>query len=144
MKNKVIISIIAFSLFIITSCQKKLDIKPTQSIDESEALKTTSDVEAALVGAYSDLGDGDTYGGALFVRSELLGNTPAEINWSGTFQTMTQIFNKQIPVDNTDIRDTWTDSYQTINDVNNVLGALDIVDATKKDQVEGEAKFLRG
>src|SRR4051794_5304575 len=121
MKNKLIISIITLAVFAITSCTKKLDIKPTQSIDESQALKTSSDVQAALVGAYSDLGDADSYGGALFVRSELLGNTPAEINWSGTFQTMTQIFNKQIPVDNTDVRDTWTDSYQTINDVNNVL-----------------------
>jgi len=145
MKNKLSFFIITvFSLLMTTSCEKQLDINPTQDIDESQALQTSSDVEAALVGAYSDLGDADTYGGALFVRSELLGNSSAEINWSGTFQTMTQIFNKQIPVDNSDIRDTWTDSYQTINDVNNVLGALDIVLANKKDQVEGEAKFIRG
>ena len=131
------------SLFI-TSCEKNLDIDPTQSIDENEALLTSSDVEAALVGAYSDLGDADTYGGTLFVRSELLGNSTATINWSGTFQTMTQIYNKQIPVDNGDVTDTWTDAYQTINDVNNVLDAIDIVLDNKKDRVEGEAKFIRG
>ena len=145
MKNNFKLSIIgALSLFLITSCEKNLDINPTQSIDETQALLTSSDVEAALVGAYSDLGDADSYGGALFVRSELLGNSPNEINWSGTYQTMTQIFNKQIPVDNSDVSATWTDAYQTINDVNNVLDAIDIVLETKKDRVEGEAKFIRG
>ena len=136
--------IVGFVSLLITSCEKNLDIDPTQSIDENEALLTSSDVEAALVGAYSDLGDADTYGGTLFVRSELLGNSTATINWSGTFQTMTQIYNKQIPVDNGDVTDTWTDAYQTINDVNNVLDAIDIVLDNKKDRVEGEAKFIRG
>ncbi|MFC0774552.1 RagB/SusD family nutrient uptake outer membrane protein [Terrimonas alba] len=145
MKNIFHVTIIAsFVAVMTTSCEKKLDIDPTQSIDENEALLTSSDVEAALVGAYSDLGDADVYGGSLFVRSELLGNSSATINWSGTFQTMTQIYNKQIPVDNSDVTDTWTDAYQTINDINNVLGAVDIVLPNKKDRVEGEAKFIRG
>ena len=145
MKNNFRVTIIAsFVAIMATSCEKNLDIDPTQSIDESEALLTSSDVEAALVGAYSDLGDADVYGGSLFVRSELLGNSSATINWSGTFQTMTQIYNKQIPVDNADITDTWTDAYQTINDINNVLDAVDIVLLNKKDRVEGEAKFIRG
>lgn len=145
MKNNFRFFIVAgIVLSFITSCEKNLDIDPTQSIDENQALLTSSDVEAALVGAYSDLGDADVYGGSLFVRSELLGNSAASINWSGTFQTMTQIYNKQIPVDNADVSDTWTDAYQTINDVNNVLNAVDIVLPNKKDRVEGEAKFIRG
>jgi len=145
MKNNFSFTIIGFLLiFLLASCEKNLDINPTQSIDETQALKSSSDVEAALVGAYSDLGNADVYGGALFVRSELLGNSPSEINWSGTYQTMTQIFNKLIPVDNTDVRDTWGNSYKTINDINNVLDAIDIVLDTKKDRVEGEAKFIRG
>ena len=145
MKNIFSFTIIGFlSIFLFASCEKKLDIKPTQSIEETEALKTSSDVEAALVGAYSDLGNADVYGGSLFVRSELLGNSASEMNWSGTYQTMTQIFNKQIPVDNTDVRDTWGNSYKAINDVNNVLDAIDIVLDTRKDRVEGESKFIRG
>ncbi|MEP7373646.1 MAG: RagB/SusD family nutrient uptake outer membrane protein [Chitinophagaceae bacterium] len=145
MKNNFRISIVTGIVFLFfTSCEKKLDIDPTQSIDENQALLTSSDVEAALVGAYSDLGDADVYGGSLFVRSELLGNSAGSINWSGTYQTMTQIYNKQIPVDNSDVRDTWTDSYQTINDINNVLDAIGIVLPNKKDRVEGEAKFIRG
>lgn len=144
MKNKFRFILVSFIFLIATSCEKNLDINPTQSIDEDQALLTSSDVEAALVGAYSDLGDGDVYGGSLFVLSELLGNSAASINWTGTFQTMTQVYNKLIPVDNADVRDTWTDSYQAINDVNNVLSAIAIVVDTKKGRVEGEAKFIRG
>lgn len=127
----------------LASCVKELDIAPTQSIDETEALKTSSDVEAALIGAYSDLGDGDVYGGTMFVISELLANS-SELNWSGTYQGLTQIFNKTIPVNNVFVRDMWLDSYKTINDVNNVLSAVDVVFPNRKDRIEGEAKFIRG
>lgn len=145
MKNNFRFSIIAGIVLLLTaSCEKQLDIEPTTSIDENDALVTSSDVEAALVGAYSDLGDDDVYGGSLFVRSELLGNSASSFNWSGTFQTLTQIYNKQIPVDNTDVSNTWTGAYQAINDVNNVLDAIDIVLPERKNRVEGEAKFIRG
>lgn len=124
------------------SCEKKLDINPTQSIDENQALLTSSDVEAALVGAYADMGDGDVYGGEALVESELLADFN-EINWSGTFQGLTQIYNKQIPVDNIFVRDFWLDSYRVINETNNVLSAISIVLPSKQKKVEGEAKFIR-
>lgn len=143
MKNRIIYNLLAlFAVVVMASCEKRLDIEPTQSVDETNALNTSSDVEAALVGAYALTGDGDVQGGNSQVNSELLGNFD-EINWSGTFQGMTQIFNKSIPVNNTFVTNTWTDSYAAINTINNVLGALDKVDETKKDRVEGEAKFLR-
>ncbi len=135
--------LLAIMLTSATACEKKLDINPTQSIDETQALNTSSDVEAALVGAYADLGDGDVYGGGIFLISELLANTN-EFNFTGTFQGLTQIVNKQIPVDNDFVQATWLDAYQTINDVNNVLNALDVVTPSKKNRVEGEAKFIRG
>ncbi len=132
--------IIAFS---IASCSKNLDINPTQSIDETQALNTSSDVEAALVGAYADLGNAYVYGGDIFVYSELLANSNS-INWNGTFQGMTQIFNKTIPVDNDFVAGTWLSAYQTVNDVNNVLNALNVVVEARKNTIEGEAKFIRG
>jgi tetratricopeptide (TPR) repeat protein len=139
--NKYILAaaLITFS----AACNKKLDINPTQSIDETQALLTSSDVEAALVGAYSDLGDGDVLGGEMYVETELLADFN-EFNWSGTFQGLTQIYNKQIPVDNVFVRDTWLDSYKVINDVNNVLTAINIVLPNRQKKVEGEAKFIRG
>ncbi len=129
--------------FACLSCNKQLDIKPTQSVENSEALLTSNDVEAALVGSYSDLVDFDMYGGGIFVCADLLGDNN-ELEWSGTYQGMTQIYTKSIPVDNQFVSDTWLAGYTAINDVNNVLGALDVVLDEKKDRVEGEAKFIRG
>jgi starch-binding outer membrane protein, SusD/RagB family len=143
MKNKFNKYILAATLLVFAaSCEKKLDINPTQSIDETQALLTSSDVEAALVGAYADMGDGDVYGGEALVESELLADFN-EINWSGTFQGLTQIYNKLIPVDNTFVRDFWLDSYNVINETNNVLSAINIVLPNKQKKVEGEAKFIR-
>ncbi len=144
MKNRILKSLLA--LFLITSvvgCNKRLDVPPKNSIDEAQALNTSSDVEAALVGAYRLAGDGDVLGGNAQVDQELLANE-GDLNWSGTFQGMTQIYNKNIPVNNGFITSTWSDSYEAINVLNNVIASIEKVDDDKKNRVEGEAKFLRG
>lgn len=143
MKKSIIIYCLAV-LFLpaLTGCEKSLDVKPTQEIDEADALRTSSDVEAALVGAYSDLGDADVYGGSMLVAAELLaaGN---ELNWTGTFETYTDFYAKSTKTVNAEVSVIWMDSYRVINDVNNVLAALDVVRPEKKNRIEGESKFLR-
>lgn len=133
----------AFLVVTAAACSKNLDINPTASIDEQNALSTASGVQTALNGAYANLGGGTVFGGEIFVMSDLLGDA-GELGWKGTFAGLTQIFNKDIPKNNGFITDTWLNSYRVINDVNNVLSALSVVDAAQKDRVEGEAKFIRG
>jgi tetratricopeptide (TPR) repeat protein len=130
-------------LFGAVSCQKKLDLKPTQSVEPASALNTSSGVISALNGAYSDLGDDAFYGGDVYLYSDLLADA-GEVRWNGTYAGLTQIYNKTIPKNNGFVRDTWLQGYRVINDVNNVLNALAVVDASQKDRVEGEAKFIRG
>ena len=142
MKNKIFALLLTGSVLVF-GCKKPLDVQPVQSIDESVALKTNADVQVALVGSYSDMGAADLYGGRVYVNTELLGNSN-EISWSGTFQGLTQIFNKAIPIDNGFISNTWLTGYRTINDVNNVLSALSVVTPNQVNRVEGEAKFIRG
>lgn len=141
--KKNILSIALLSLLVWGNSCKKLDTKPTQSIDESSALNTSANVQVALVGSYHDLGSSDFYGATVFVAADLLADVN-EISWSGTYQGLTQINNKSIPVTNGFVRDTWLFGYKAINDVNNVLSAIDVVVANQKDRVEGEAKFIRG
>lgn len=140
MKNK-LIYIVSFGI-ILASCSKQLDTVPTQSIDVSAALNSSSNVLVALTGSYSDLGNANFYGGYPFIGAELLANS-GELNWSGTFQQFTQINLKAIPKTNTFVASTWAAGYTAINDVNNVLSALGVVDASQKNKVEGEAKFIR-
>jgi len=142
MKKKIIyLSILG--IMAMPGCKKALDTTPTQSISAEDALKTSSDVQVALAGTYSDMGAANIYGGRVFINPDLLGDNN-ELIWSGTFQGMTQIFNKTIPVDNGFITNTWLTAYTAINDANNVLNALNVVNATDKGRVEGEARFIRG
>lgn len=144
MKKSILIYSLAVLLIpALTGCVKSLDVKPTQEIDEKDALLTSDDVEAALIGAYSDLGDADVYGGSLFVAGELLSLGGGELNWTGTFETYTDFFAKSTKIVNTEVSFIWMDSYRVINDANNVLAALDVVRPEKRKRVEGEAKFLR-
>ncbi|MDX2306496.1 MAG: RagB/SusD family nutrient uptake outer membrane protein [Microscillaceae bacterium] len=130
-------------LLILSSCDKRLDIEPAQSISPEEALSTSKGVQATLIGAYASMGDADVYGGRVYVAPDLLADN-GDVTWSGTFQGLTQIFNKEIPIDNGFVEDTWLDSYEVINVANNVLSAIDVVIEADQERVEGEAKFIRG
>jgi tetratricopeptide (TPR) repeat protein len=143
MKNNLIKGLLYSTLIILSSCSKELNTTPSQSIDADVALKTSDDVKAALVGAYSDFGNADFYGGRIFLEADLLANVN-DFSWGGTYQGMTQISNKAIPVDNGFVRDAWISGYRAINDANNVLSAVSVVDKKDAASVEGQAKFIRG
>lgn len=142
MKHRIIKALVYTSAILAFGCSKKLDTVPTASIDAATALKTGDDVKVALVGAYKDFGATNFYGGLIFVEAELLANAN-EMNWSGTYQGLTQIENKAIPVDNGFVTGAWLASYKAINDVNNVLANLAVLNAKDKDRVQGEAEFIR-
>ena len=127
-------------------CSHKLDIAPVQSIDQSAALSTADGVKATLTGAYATLGSRETtglLGGQTYVYADLLAYTN-EITWSGTYQGLTQLNNKQITVDNNFVTNLWLTGYQVVNQTNNVLASLNVLSAADKARVEGEAKFIRG
>lgn len=126
----------------LASCSGKLDVQPVDRVRAENALLTSADVEAALVGAYSALSSNRLYGGYIQFFSELLGDN-GDISFVGTFVQPRQFIQKDLLVGNTFVSATWTDSYQTINITNNVLNNLDKVVAVRKDRVEGEAKFIR-
>lgn len=149
-KIQSIAAVLGWSLLLV-SCGDRLDIEPENSLASGQALNTSSDVEALLVGAYDILGDDDLYGGSLLRDSELLGGTD-EVFWDGTFVDPGQIYRKQILVNNAQVEETWFEAYEAINIANNVLANLAVVgeelpadeQADLKEKVEGEARFIRG
>ena len=143
-KNIIINTTLTFIILaLLNSCSKRLEIQPDTDIDQTNAVKTSEDVKAVLIGAYSDMGSRNLYGGRIFLDQDLLANSD-DIDWSGTYQGMTQIYNKQIPVDNTFVSDIWLAGYKTINDANTVLDNIALVDDVDKATVTAEAKFIRG
>jgi tetratricopeptide (TPR) repeat protein len=127
----------------LASCAKNLELQPAQSISEGLALGSDANVKTVLVGAYDALSNGDLYGGNTMRDADLLGGN-GEVRWVGTFNGPRQIFNKQIEAGNGDAQERWLESYEAINIVNNVLAALEVVNAADRERVEGEALFLRG
>lgn len=139
--NNKFIYAVAFSL-ILSSCANKLDVKPVDDVDAISAVKTSSDVEAILTGAYDSMTDGDVLGGNMQRDAELMADN-GDIEWAGTFVAPGEIFEKSMLRDNNQAEVTWLDSYRTINTVNIVLANLGVVEATKKTRIEGEAKLIR-
>ena len=125
MKRKIFIYNVALAagLFLTSACNSKLDVDPTQSIDETDALSTSKDVEVTLIGCYDALQDVDVYGGAFQYASELLGNND-EIAFGGTFRNMLEISARQLTTQNLTAELIWRDSYVTINRCNNVLSRI--------------------
>ena len=131
------------SAFLLTACNKQLDLKPFQQIEQDQAILTSTDVQITLVGAYNRLGQSDAYGGGVFLNPDLLA-TQSVVDWQGTFLGLTQIVSQNIPNNNTFVTNQWLACYQVINQTNNVIANLDKAEAAQKDRMEGEAKFLRG
>jgi hypothetical protein len=131
------------TLLVFSACNKQLDLKPHQSIDQTQAILTAQDVQSTLVGAYNRMGLSDLYGGGVFIYPDLMA-TQTDVSFNGTFQGLSDMANQQILIDNSFVSGTWQDAYQVINQTNNVLANLSKVGSGDKDRTEGEAKFLRG
>lgn len=139
-KNILTTALIALALF---GCGDKLEIKPLNSVGSNQAVSSSGDVEALIVGAFTAMGGGDVYGGNMQRDADLLGDN-GEVLWDGTFVAPGEIWDKNMLITNDQASETWLDTYATINRVNTVLANLDKVTADKKNRVEGEARFIRG
>ena len=143
---KKIVYTLATALFLagsLTSCDKKLDIDPVNSVRDELALRTSSDVEAALVGCYTGIQNAEAYGGYIQLMSDLLADD-GEVTFVGTFIPPNQINRKSMLKDNGFAQAIWVNAYNVINRTNNVLANIDKLDTpAKRARVEGEAKFIR-
>lgn len=141
---KVKILILSVLILISQSCDNKLDLEPTQSIDATTALETDQDIQSAIIGAYSIMGGPELYGTNLNILPELLAGDDY-FSWTGTFQSYRQVNLKQMVADNAEATRTWIEAYNAINVANTVLDASGIItDEELKATLEGEAYFIRG
>jgi hypothetical protein len=142
-KMKRTVIVITISSVFFTSCDKKLDLLPSQSVEESVALSSDANVKKVLNGAYDAISSGNLYGGNLLLYSELLAAN-GEIRWEGTFNQPREIWQKAMITTNSFVRDSWLAAYNTINVANNILSAISVVNTADQNRVKGEALFIRG
>ena len=146
--KKILILCSVAVLSTLSGCESRLEVAPTQTIDQTTALNASKDVEAALIGAYDGLqgnnANGEPLAGGFQYTSEILAAVPTDVRFGGTFANLQEIYRKEMTTINTTAELLWLRSYVVINRVNNVLANLDKVTEAKKVRVEGEARFIRG
>lgn len=140
LKTFLLVIVIGASFF--SGCDGILDVRPEQSIDETQALTTDANVKAVLIGTYDAISGTGMYGGLIGMNADLLADD-GEILWTGTFVQPRQIWSKAISTDNSFTQNNWTTGYRAINLANNVLSAIDVVVPVSQNRVKGEALFLR-
>lgn len=140
--NRCFLVLLTFS---ITACE--LDFKPEDEnrILTDEAFNSVEDVELALIGTYSNL----RAGAALGAVSHWVGGVMADEaiisdQQANTFQNQ-QIVNRDFNFQNTTIASMWDEMYRTINRANNVMLEVEnFATGAQRDQIRGEALFIRG
>lgn len=140
--KKLIYFTIACSL-IAASCNKMLDIEPTDAISNDLAISNKAGVEKALTGAYDAFQNTGLYGRNRIILGDLSADN---LKWTGTTYDYYEIENNDVSIENSFIEGMWAGAYDGINRVNNILYALPgIEDMTEaeRNSFEGQALFMR-
>ena len=137
-------------MILFSSCEKILEVKPVIELADEIALNSTVGLDAALIGAYHKLQDGDLYGGRFWVSPDMIAGSVKISGLQNTVFEELQMLNKTMSgQSNRIVQSTWERSYQAVAIINKLLAFLPDVDDAEmteetRKRIEGEAKFLRG
>ncbi|MCG6187207.1 RagB/SusD family nutrient uptake outer membrane protein [Maribellus maritimus] len=141
-----IIPVLTGILFLTVSCEDRLEINPWQSLSDQQALTTLSGIENAVTGCFDALQDENLLGTNVIQNAEIKSQY---IHWQGSYTSYTEMSQKDIQPDNTDVSGMWIAGYDGVNRCNKVIEAVDngLDEAgfeEVKDRIKGEALFCRG
>lgn len=144
-KNKLYLIGLLIVVFTATSCHDDLlNPVPESILTTANAFKTENDIDLAVLGIYNRYQ-------ARVSSDFVIMETPSDNEYayslaSAVFPGMAEIDVLEISPENTLVNDFWKNTYNGIFRANVVLANIDIptdYSASKKDQLIGEAKFLR-
>jgi len=135
------ITSLSLLLAVSISCNKKLDVKPQNELTPAQ-ITTADDVKALIFGAYSNLQNGNTFGEKFNTLTELA-FSDGNLSFVGTFESYGDVINKEQTPNSGAVYSMWGGSYQAINGVNLAISKIDLIDEEERDQVLGEAEFIR-
>ena len=140
MRLKNILSLLLLSSCFLTACEK-LEVKPPDLVDPSEAIKTEQDVKDLLNGCFTVLRDNGFMGGQVQITSELMSDLVNGSNLTGDYFNIFQFNSAGI---NT-TTDQYNKPYTVIQRANNTLENLSLVTSSDENRknVEGQARFVR-
>ncbi|HEX8428478.1 RagB/SusD family nutrient uptake outer membrane protein [Hymenobacter sp.] len=135
--------VLGASALSISACNDLLEPTPVQQLPDNRAITDAGSARSATIGVYDRV---QTY---YQLNWPVLGFLPGEnVRFNGTLNQFLQIDQNQLSADNVLVTEAWTQMYQAVNGANNVIAALPeltdpLLPATEKDQLLGEAYFLR-
>ena len=148
MKNKIfkvlLLAFIVTTAF--TACEKDfLDVEPKGRIASENFPTTDAEAKMAIVGTYNLMqwNYNRVWNSAFFVKLLPSDDSNAGGANSGDNVQLHQIDDFTHVSDNTGFQDVWEGFYKTISLANTIIEVLPEKDLTSKNQIIGEAKFLR-
>ena len=141
MRNRTLMP--ALLLAIVAGCNGPLDLKPKNAIPTETAITDSSSARAAVAGMYHGLQSLSSYGSDLPEVGDLSSDNA---EFSGTSTSYGEIDDNQISSFNSAVFDIWSQAYANINSANEILdrlGALTNIDPATRDELQGEAYFIR-
>ena len=138
------IRILAPVLMLVASgCNSILDTSPKDTIPEKTAISDAPSARAAVAGMYTALQSTSSYGEEMVEFGDLSSDNAYN---SGTFTSYLEADLNQLRSNNASIFDLWVSSYDAINRANEIIAkvpAVEGLDDTEKQQIIGEAYFVR-
>ncbi len=125
------------------ACGSLLDTNPVDELPDDKAITNAAGARAALAGAYDGLQDISYYGGEYLFFNDLIADNAIH---NGTFSEYADADQHLIQAANVSVADIWNAIYNAISRVNLIIQkvpALTDLDQVEKDQILGEAYFLR-
>jgi hypothetical protein len=136
--------LLAFALMgSVAGCDSLLDQNPTDQIPDTEAITDAEGARTALIGAYNALQATGYYGRNMLLMGDLPTN---DVEHTGTLTAFALTDVNQLRADNDAVDLIWNAVYDEINRVNNILvkvPPLTDLEETEKNEILGEAHFLR-
>lgn len=138
-KFRLITIVLAFIAF---GCEDYLEKEPYDIITDDIVISSAEDAESVLLGAYSALQSADAYGNQIIGSTGILSD---ELVHTGSFPTVAEFDNNAVLSNNVTLQGLWAAYYAGIYRTNVILERIETItiDASEKNRIVGEAKFLR-
>jgi len=133
----------ALLLAIVAGCNGPLDVKSKNTIPTETAITDSTSARAAVAGMYHGLQSLSSYGSDIPEVGDLSSDNA---EFSGTSTSYGEIDDNIISAANTSVLNIWAQAYDNINRANEILdklGALTNFDPATRDELQGEAYFVR-
>ena len=128
------------------SCKKIINKDPAKEISDKTALSTVDGIQTALIGTYNSMTNQYTYGGCIWVCSDIIANNIVPSGDGNIVYEETQMFEQAMSPDNLLSASFWGQAFYTLNMANAIIQAVGSVAPSKDiaDNVIGNCEFIRG